>query len=184
MSYFGGFFARSQFYNRYGDDSDEEKDSNFSLRPSQSDQVNTRLERALDDNNEETEEQKKLRDEAKIQTELDTESDGVNVDQLIKSLQSHLCIECGDQPAVIFCENCQDQFCEVCFHAMHKKGRRSYHNMKPFNQTYSQAIKPDEIKEQIEAAKVRQQHNVQDATQNPSADASASSASHSSSSTS
>ncbi|KAI8616086.1 hypothetical protein BC830DRAFT_1063753 [Chytriomyces sp. MP71] len=37
------------------------------------------------------------------------------------------CVECEDQPAVIHCADCRDDFCEVCFHAQHRKGSRQKH---------------------------------------------------------
>lgn len=40
------------------------------------------------------------------------------------------CVECIDV-AVLLCVDCQDQFCEVCFRAQHKKGRRLKHKTKP-----------------------------------------------------
>ncbi|KAJ3291720.1 hypothetical protein HK104_005858 [Borealophlyctis nickersoniae] len=41
------------------------------------------------------------------------------------------CVECEDQPAVVFCEQCADDYCEVCFHAQHRKGSRKKHVTKP-----------------------------------------------------
>lgn len=35
-----------------------------------------------------------------------------------------------DQPAKMFCENCSDNYCEVCFAAQHRKGSRKGHVMK------------------------------------------------------
>jgi hypothetical protein len=32
-----------------------------------------------------------------------------------------------DQPAQVFCENCADPYCEVCFAAQHRKGSRKEH---------------------------------------------------------
>lgn len=41
-----------------------------------------------------------------------------------------MCVECGDQPADRFCEQCQDDYCEVCFAAQHKRGMRKKHTVK------------------------------------------------------
>ncbi|KAH8118638.1 hypothetical protein DFH11DRAFT_690550 [Phellopilus nigrolimitatus] len=41
------------------------------------------------------------------------------------------CIECEDQPAQVLCENCVDNYCEVCFAAQHRKGSRKQHKQKP-----------------------------------------------------
>ncbi|KAJ3163108.1 hypothetical protein HDU86_002277 [Geranomyces michiganensis] len=37
------------------------------------------------------------------------------------------CVECEDQPADLFCEQCADDFCEVCFFSLHRKGSRKKH---------------------------------------------------------
>ncbi|KZT71502.1 hypothetical protein DAEQUDRAFT_665907 [Daedalea quercina L-15889] len=41
------------------------------------------------------------------------------------------CVECEDQPALVLCETCNDEFCEVCFTAQHRKGSRKRHATKP-----------------------------------------------------
>ncbi|TCD70004.1 hypothetical protein EIP91_005254 [Steccherinum ochraceum] len=43
------------------------------------------------------------------------------------------CIECEDQPAQLRCETCEDDFCEVCFAAQHRKGSRKRHASKPLD---------------------------------------------------
>ncbi|KAI0065731.1 hypothetical protein BV25DRAFT_1797799 [Artomyces pyxidatus] len=40
------------------------------------------------------------------------------------------CIECEDQPAEVRCETCEDDYCEVCFAAQHRKGSRKRHATK------------------------------------------------------
>jgi len=37
------------------------------------------------------------------------------------------CVECGDQPAALWCKQCKDQYCEVCYGAQHRKGNRFRH---------------------------------------------------------
>lgn len=37
------------------------------------------------------------------------------------------CVECEDQPAQIHCEQCTDDFCEVCYSSQHRKGTRKKH---------------------------------------------------------
>ena len=34
------------------------------------------------------------------------------------------CIECEDRAAVVDCVDCRDEFCSVCFLALHRKGNR------------------------------------------------------------
>ena len=38
-----------------------------------------------------------------------------------------MCIECDDVPAVVICNECQDAFCGLCHHWLHKKGKRTQH---------------------------------------------------------
>jgi hypothetical protein len=40
------------------------------------------------------------------------------------------CVECEDQPASLFCQQCVDDYCDVCFQAQHRKGRRKSHTAK------------------------------------------------------
>lgn len=40
------------------------------------------------------------------------------------------CVECEDQPAQLHCENCGDNFCEVCYASQHRKGSRKKHTTK------------------------------------------------------
>ncbi|CAG8613491.1 11015_t:CDS:10 [Acaulospora morrowiae] len=44
-----------------------------------------------------------------------------------------LCIECRDQEASFFCEQCSEDFCEVCFAMIHRTGKRQEHSHKPLN---------------------------------------------------
>ncbi|KAJ1553043.1 hypothetical protein HK405_009130, partial [Cladochytrium tenue] len=41
------------------------------------------------------------------------------------------CVDCEDQPATLFCEACGDPFCQVCFEAIHHRGTRRLHNVRP-----------------------------------------------------
>ncbi|KAJ3868948.1 hypothetical protein EV359DRAFT_31096 [Lentinula novae-zelandiae] len=54
------------------------------------------------------------------------------------------CIECEDQPAQLFCENCADAYCDVCYSAQHRKGSRKTHK----TQVLESSRKP---REQVEA---------------------------------
>lgn len=38
-----------------------------------------------------------------------------------------ICIECEDQLAVLFCEQCEDIFCHICYQTQHRKGNRILH---------------------------------------------------------
>ena len=39
------------------------------------------------------------------------------------------CIECGDQPSIVHCEQCDDDYCQVCFAHQHRKGNRTSHTV-------------------------------------------------------
>eukprot|EP00127_Corallochytrium_limacisporum_P007178 Clim_evm51s243 gene=Clim_evmTU51s243 len=41
-----------------------------------------------------------------------------------------LCIECDDQPARVFCHDCGDLLCEVCFYSLHRRGKRREHRIR------------------------------------------------------
>lgn len=38
--------------------------------------------------------------------------------------------ECEDRPPRWGCDECEGNFCDVCFHALHRKGRRASHEPK------------------------------------------------------
>lgn len=41
-----------------------------------------------------------------------------------------MCSGYVDQPAQVHCESCEDDYCEVCFAAQHRKGTRKRHASK------------------------------------------------------
>ncbi|CAG8568751.1 5751_t:CDS:2, partial [Dentiscutata heterogama] len=45
-------------------------------------------------------------------------------------IQEGLCVECRDQEASFFCEQCNEDFCEVCFAMIHRTGSRRNHTKK------------------------------------------------------
>lgn len=42
-----------------------------------------------------------------------------------------LCVECRAHDAEVFCEQCHDYFCELCFGGQHRKGNRRKHTFQP-----------------------------------------------------
>jgi hypothetical protein len=42
-----------------------------------------------------------------------------------------LCVECRAHDAEVFCEQCHDYFCELCFGGQHRKGNRRAHTFQP-----------------------------------------------------
>eukprot|EP01083_Nonionella_stella_P053015 140458_1 len=39
-----------------------------------------------------------------------------------------MCVECGDQPRVLLCIQCGDDFCGMCFESQHRRGKRATHD--------------------------------------------------------
>ncbi|TFY82704.1 hypothetical protein EWM64_g1302 [Hericium alpestre] len=60
----------------------------------------------------------------------DIPAEGLDEDEAAKEAAAGYCIECEDQPAQVHCETCQDDYCEVCFAAQHRKGSRKRHATK------------------------------------------------------
>ncbi|ORX57511.1 hypothetical protein DM01DRAFT_1284329 [Hesseltinella vesiculosa] len=53
------------------------------------------------------------------------------------------CIECSDQEATVFCEQCDEDFCEVCHGMLHRTGQRRKHtakNLQVSNEAMSQEL--------------------------------------------
>jgi hypothetical protein len=48
------------------------------------------------------------------------ENDNEQVEEM--TVDDNLCIECGDQPAELYCMACDEQFCNVCFGYLHRTG--------------------------------------------------------------
>ncbi|KAJ2538573.1 hypothetical protein EV175_006454, partial [Coemansia sp. RSA 1933] len=57
----------------------------------------------------------------------DTETGESDSDDLAVS---GFCVECRDQKAHVYCEQCQEDFCEVCGAMIHRTGRRKQHVLK------------------------------------------------------
>nr|CCA26738.1 conserved hypothetical protein [Albugo laibachii Nc14] len=41
------------------------------------------------------------------------------------------CVECNTHISQVFCEQCHDYFCELCFSGQHRKGKRRLHTIQP-----------------------------------------------------
>ncbi|KAI9141880.1 hypothetical protein BKA69DRAFT_1071721 [Paraphysoderma sedebokerense] len=92
------------------------------------------------DNNEMVDKQQKLKailskDYTPDENEKDTDDMSVEEEEPVPLTSTYVqgyCVECEDMPATMFCEQCQEDFCEVCWKAQHRKGRnRSKHTTKP-----------------------------------------------------
>ncbi|KAG1057467.1 hypothetical protein G6F43_000691 [Rhizopus delemar] len=44
--------------------------------------------------------------------------------------KAQFCVECNDQEASVFCEQCDEDFCEVCHAMLHRTGSRKLHTAK------------------------------------------------------
>lgn len=53
-----------------------------------------------------------------------------NLDAMAKAVKG-MCVECTDQPAILLCVDCNDEYCEICFGAQHRRGKRTKHVTKP-----------------------------------------------------
>ncbi|KAI6152393.1 hypothetical protein BKA82DRAFT_4328340 [Pisolithus tinctorius] len=60
-----------------------------------------------------------------------TAAEGWDEETVDRPTTEGYCVECEDQPAQIRCDDCQDDYCEVCFAAQHRKGTRRKHITKP-----------------------------------------------------
>ncbi|KAJ2370016.1 hypothetical protein H4S01_000649 [Coemansia sp. RSA 2610] len=49
------------------------------------------------------------------------------------------CVECKDQQAQVFCEQCQEDFCDVCCGMIHRTGRRRQHGLKKLDVDMAEA---------------------------------------------
>ncbi|KAJ1561304.1 hypothetical protein HK405_004318, partial [Cladochytrium tenue] len=50
-----------------------------------------------------------------------------------------ICVDCEDQPAVLFCDACGDVYCQVCFDSVHRKGSRRLHTVRPLGEAAAAA---------------------------------------------
>ena len=62
------------------------------------------------------------------------------IDPALLVAQKGFCVECQDQPRTVFCEQCQDDFCKVCFESLHRRGKRQKHTFTLTNAPPSQDV--------------------------------------------
>ncbi|CAG8535128.1 6296_t:CDS:10, partial [Dentiscutata erythropus] len=69
--------------------------------------------------------------EADMDDETMTDADQeLEQETVFPPIQEGLCVECRDQEASFFCEQCNEDFCEVCFAMIHRTGSRRNHTKK------------------------------------------------------
>eukprot|EP00124_Ichthyophonus_hoferi_P004647 Ihof_evm2s538 gene=Ihof_evmTU2s538 len=69
-----------------------------------------------------------------MQTDESSETEESDIERIAQCVKG-MCVECGDQPAMVTCEQCTDDFCDVCFQALHRKGQRRRHIPKALPET-------------------------------------------------
>ncbi|KAG9317802.1 hypothetical protein JVU11DRAFT_2025 [Chiua virens] len=62
-----------------------------------------------------------------------TAAEGWDEESADRPTAEGLCVECEDQPAQFSCKECEDEYCEVCFAAQHRKGTRKKHTGTPIS---------------------------------------------------
>ncbi|GAB5591298.1 hypothetical protein Unana1_06198 [Umbelopsis nana] len=61
---------------------------------------------------------------------METDEDFLATSQELPPPKLDYCVECKDQEASIFCEQCDEDFCEVCHGMLHRTGNRRRHTAK------------------------------------------------------
>ncbi|KAI9293465.1 hypothetical protein K502DRAFT_325301 [Neoconidiobolus thromboides FSU 785] len=67
-------------------------------------------------------------------------NDSENNSDNVSPADQGFCVECRDQKAGLFCEQCDEDFCEVCFHMIHRTGKRKNHSTKSLQVPQANAI--------------------------------------------
>jgi hypothetical protein len=76
----------------------------------------------------------------------DTEDSSINQANFTEA-EEGMCVECGDQIAAIYCEQCLEEYCQVCFQAIHKRGKRKAHAVKYLQESLSKAQEEADMSE-------------------------------------
>lgn len=63
---------------------------------------------------------------------------------------SGMCVECRDQPAMLHCEQCLDDYCDVCFQALHRRGTRKKHTTTKVVSTISTPQTTFELEQELQ----------------------------------
>ncbi|KAI8875047.1 hypothetical protein K501DRAFT_78407, partial [Backusella circina FSU 941] len=71
-----------------------------------------------------------LSDKVSIMDTEDLEYNGNVEDEEVP--KEGFCVECRDQEADMFCENCNEPFCEVCYGMIHRTGKRALHKHRKY----------------------------------------------------
>ncbi|CAG8469629.1 1488_t:CDS:10 [Diversispora eburnea] len=79
-----------------------------------------------------------------------------------------LCVECRDQEASFFCEQCKEDFCEVCFSMIHRTGSRLEHIHRPLKGETNDL--QDNSKQEIIAQKASDDPNISNSSNGSKSD--------------
>eukprot|EP01091_Cochliopodium_minus_P017413 TRINITY_DN6814_c0_g1_i1.p1 TRINITY_DN6814_c0_g1~~TRINITY_DN6814_c0_g1_i1.p1 ORF type:complete len:608 (-),score=198.84 TRINITY_DN6814_c0_g1_i1:66-1844(-) len=58
---------------------------------------------------------------------IEDEEIGNNNNNTVQDIDPRLCVECEELNAVLYCKQCQDKFCQICFQTQHRRGKREKH---------------------------------------------------------
>ena len=84
-----------------------------------------------DDDNSDEEYVGKLRSHsANHKSSTVTTANGTHAATTTSTTTDTFCVECEDQPVSLFCLQCTDDYCDVCFQSIHRKGQRRRHQAK------------------------------------------------------
>eukprot|EP00611_Tribonema_gayanum_P021622 TRINITY_DN4199_c0_g1_i1.p1 TRINITY_DN4199_c0_g1~~TRINITY_DN4199_c0_g1_i1.p1 ORF type:complete len:792 (+),score=136.59 TRINITY_DN4199_c0_g1_i1:81-2456(+) len=81
-----------------------------------------------------------------------TETGGDNNPQFEICCAQSFCTECEDTAAVLVCVECDEEYCELCFQSLHRKGDRRRHTARPFKVAQKGVKRPLEQPEPLAAA--------------------------------
>lgn len=66
-----------------------------------------------------------------LESKLNNNEGPIRDADTVQMIKDYYCVECEDQPATFYCEQCLDNYCEVCFQNQHRKGKlRKKHTYK------------------------------------------------------
>ncbi|KYR00315.1 hypothetical protein DLAC_03055 [Tieghemostelium lacteum] len=79
-------------------------------------------------------------DDIEIDEENEDLTPHVKFEPVIDITPEGMCVECTDQPAMVRCLICKDEFCEVCSIAVHRRGNRKTHTFLSLNNSNGQEL--------------------------------------------
>lgn len=74
---------------------------------------------------------KNVEDDNIILEEEEEEEETSNPELEEVQVNKDICVECEDHASELFCEQCHDYFCSLCYESQHRKGTRTSHTYQP-----------------------------------------------------